>query len=106
MSKELGKVFKAMADPTRRRILELLRDGDLAAGEIADKFQMTKPAISHHLSLLKEAGLATERRAGQQVIYSLHEDSIVAAWDNFLAKLCNHTRERVTSRKKQRKKKQ
>jgi len=87
----LGKIFQAMSDPTRRRILEMLRAGDLAAGEIADAFQMTKPAISHHLSVLKEAGLAVERRAGQRIIYSLEPGSIVAVWDEFLAKLCKRT---------------
>jgi DNA-binding transcriptional ArsR family regulator len=84
----LGKIFQAMSDPTRRRILEMLRAGDLAAGQIADAFQMTKPAISHHLSVLKEAGLAVERREGQKVIYSLEPGSIVEVWDGFLSKLC------------------
>jgi DNA-binding transcriptional ArsR family regulator len=84
----LGKVFHAMADPTRRRILELLGVGELAAGEIADHFQMTKPAISHHLSGLKEAGLAAERRAGQKVIYALVPGTIAEAWNGFMAKLC------------------
>jgi DNA-binding transcriptional ArsR family regulator len=84
----LGKVFQAMSDPTRRRILEMLRAGDLSAGQIADEFKMTKPAISHHLSVLKEAGLAVERREGQKVIYSLEPGSIVEVWDGFLSKLC------------------
>jgi DNA-binding transcriptional ArsR family regulator len=90
VSGEIGKVFRAMADKTRRRILDLLREGDLSAGDIAQKFEMTKPAISHHLSALKEAGLAVERREGQHVIYSLREDSILEAWDGFLAKFCGH----------------
>jgi len=90
----LGKLFQAMADPTRRKILEMLRAGDLAAGEIAEAFQMTKPAISHHLSVLKEAGLASERRQGQHVIYSLTPDSIVEAWDGFLGKLCKQKKKR------------
>ena len=92
--KNLGKLFQAMADPTRRRILEMLRAGDLHAGAIAAAFDMSKPAISHHLSVLKEAGLATERRQGQQVIYSLQTDSIVEAWDGFMAKLCSKKRKR------------
>lgn len=86
--RNLGKLFQAMADPTRRRILEMLRGGDLHAGAIAEAFAMSKPAISHHLSVLKEAGLASERRQGQHVIYSLEPDSIVWAWDGFMAKLC------------------
>jgi len=85
----LGKVFQAMSDPTRRRILEMLRSSELSAGAIADAFQMTKPAISHHLSVLKEAGLAVERREGQRIIYALEPGSIVAVWDGFLAKLCS-----------------
>lgn len=97
---EIGKVFKAIADGTRRRILELLREGDLSAGEIADRFDLTKPAISHHLSALKEAGLAVERREGQHVIYSLREDSILEAWDGFLARLCSR---KLKSREEQKK---
>jgi DNA-binding transcriptional ArsR family regulator len=84
----LGKVFQALSDPTRRRILELLGAGELAAGEIADHFQMTKPAISHHLSVLKEAGLAAERREGQKVIYALVPGTIADAWTGFMSKLC------------------
>ncbi|MHB8800661.1 MAG: autorepressor SdpR family transcription factor [Thermoanaerobaculia bacterium] len=66
-----GLVFKALADPTRRRILEYLREGDLNAGEIAERFDMTKPSISHHLSLLKQAGLVEDTRHGQNIVYSL-----------------------------------
>ncbi len=102
MAGDLGKVFKAMADGTRREILEMLRESDLSAGEIAAKFSLTKPAISHHLSTLKEAGLAVERREGQQIIYSLREDSIVEAMDGFLGKLCSHTRSRRDEQKKKR----
>lgn len=67
-----GEAFKALADPTRRRILELLRDGDLTAGELADHFSMTKPSISHHLTTLKNAGLVEAEREGQNIIYSLN----------------------------------
>lgn len=102
MPGDLGKVFKAMSDGTRRGILELLREGDMSAGEIAARFSLTKPAISHHLSTLKEAGLAVERREGQQIIYSLREDSIVEAMDGFLGKLCSHTRARRDDQKKKR----
>ena len=66
-----GLVFRALADPTRRRILEYLREGDLNAGEIADRFDMTKPSISHHLSLLKQARLVQDTRHGQNIVYSL-----------------------------------
>ena len=67
-----GEAFKALADPTRRRILELLRAEDLTAGEIADHFDMTKPSLSHHLSALKNAGLVDAERDGQNIIYSLN----------------------------------
>jgi DNA-binding transcriptional ArsR family regulator len=99
---DIGKVFKAMSDGTRRGILELLREGDLSAGEIAARFSLTKPAISHHLSVLKEAGLAVERREGQQIIYSLREDSIVEAMDGFMARLCPKSRTRRDEQKKKR----
>jgi ArsR family transcriptional regulator len=99
---DIGKVFKAMADGTRRGILEMLRESDLSAGEIAAAFALTKPAISHHLSVLKAAGLATERREGQQIIYSLREDSIVEAIDGFMGKLCSHTRARRDEQKQKR----
>ena len=64
--------FKALADPTRRRILELLAQGELTAGEIAAHFDMTKPSISHHLNILKGAGLISDERRGQNIIYSIN----------------------------------
>lgn len=67
-----GEAFKALADPTRRRILELLRSADLTAGELADHFDMTKPSISHHLNTLKAAGLVDTEREGQSIVYSLN----------------------------------
>lgn len=67
-----GEAFKALADPTRRRILELLRSADLTAGELADRFDMTKPSISHHLNTLKAAGLVDAEREGQSIVYSLN----------------------------------
>lgn len=67
-----GEAFKALADPTRRHILELLRTKDLTAGEIAEYFDMTKPSLSHHLNTLKTAGLVDAERDGQNIIYSLN----------------------------------
>ncbi|CAM4432138.1 DNA-binding transcriptional ArsR family regulator [Paenibacillus endophyticus] len=64
--------FKALSDPNRRKILELLRERDLTAGGIADHFQMTKPSISHHLNLLKQADLVWDQRHGQHIYYSLN----------------------------------
>jgi len=66
-----SQVFKALSDPTRRAMLERLRQGDLNAGELAEGFPMTKASISHHLSLLKQSGLVRVRRQGQNQIYTL-----------------------------------
>lgn len=68
----MGDAFKALADPTRRRILELLAQGDLTAGEIAAQFAMTKPSMSHHLNILKTAGLVSDQRSGQNIVYSVN----------------------------------
>ncbi|MOA18597.1 Transcriptional repressor SdpR [compost metagenome] len=68
----INMAFKALSDPTRRKILDLLRERDLTAGEIADHFQMTKPSISHHLNLLKQAELVWDERNGQHITYSLN----------------------------------
>jgi ArsR family transcriptional regulator, arsenate/arsenite/antimonite-responsive transcriptional repressor len=64
--------FRALADPTRREILAMLRHGEITAGALADKFDMTKPAMSHHFRVLKEADLITSRREGQQIWYGLN----------------------------------
>ncbi len=64
--------FKALNDPTRREILEILNKGDLTAGEIANRFNMTKPSISHHLDLLKQAGLVVCVKEGQFQKYSIN----------------------------------
>jgi DNA-binding transcriptional ArsR family regulator len=61
--------LKAIAEPRRRQILELVRDGELSAGEIASHFDVTRPAISQHLNVLKEAGLVNERRNGTRRLY-------------------------------------
>jgi DNA-binding transcriptional ArsR family regulator len=68
----MNKLFKALNDNTRREILELLKDKDLTAGEIADQFDMTKPSISHHLSLLKQADLVVDVKKGQFIYYSIN----------------------------------
>ncbi|MBL7804376.1 MAG: winged helix-turn-helix transcriptional regulator [Saprospiraceae bacterium] len=78
----MNLLFKALNDPTRRAILEMLRDGDLTAGDIADRFEMTKPSISHHLDLLRQADLVTNYRRGQFIYYSLNMSVLdeIAAW--------------------------
>lgn len=68
----LNALFKALNDPTRREILELLKEKDLTAGEIADQFNISKPSISHHLDLLRQAGLVVSVKEGQFIYYSLN----------------------------------
>ena len=63
--------FKALADPTRREILRLLGKRAMAAGEIVDRFRLSQPAISRHLTVLRHAGLVTAERSGQSVVYAL-----------------------------------
>ena len=65
-------LIKALDDPTRRKIIELLKKKDMTAGEIADCFNMTKPSISHHLDLLKQANVIIGVRDGQFITYSLN----------------------------------
>ena len=68
----MSDVFKALADPTRRRILRLLRDGPLTSGEIAERFDTSWPTVSRHLAVLRDAGLILSVREGQQIIYELN----------------------------------
>lgn len=68
----MNDVFKAMNDPVRRQILKMLRKKDMTAGDIAAKFDMTAPSISHHLEKLKRAGLVTTIKQGQFVLYSIN----------------------------------
>jgi len=72
MEVDLNSIFKALNDPTRREILELLKEKDLTAGEIADRFNISKPSISHHLDLLRQAGLVVSEKEGQFIYYSLN----------------------------------
>ena len=65
-------IFKALADPTRREILRILGVGEMTAGELANKFDMKKPSVSHHFSVLKGADLISSRREGQLIYYSLN----------------------------------
>lgn len=67
----MNAVFKALADPTRREVLRLLAHGERTAGQLAGRFDMTKPSMSHHFSVLKDAALIRSRRDGQQIVYSL-----------------------------------
>ena len=68
----MNAFFKALDDPTRRKIIELLRQRDMTAGEIAEAFDISKPSISHHLELLKKADIVISVREGQFIRYSLN----------------------------------
>lgn len=68
----VSATFKALADPTRRKILRLLRERDMTAGEIAEQFNISKPSISHHLNILKQSRLVIDERQGQFIYYSLN----------------------------------
>src|ERR1700750_2154496 len=68
--------LKAIAEPRRRRILSLVRDDELSAGEIAAHFEVTRPAISQHLTVLKEAGLVSERRNGTRRLYQARPEGL------------------------------
>lgn len=79
---EMNKLFKALDDATRRQILDMLKQKDLTAGEIADAFAISKPSISYHLDLLKQAELVIAVRRGQFIYYSLNTTVLdeVVAW--------------------------
>ncbi|MFH1571193.1 MAG: autorepressor SdpR family transcription factor [Gemmatimonadota bacterium] len=82
-----NKVYRALADPTRRRILELLRGGDLTAGQLAAHFGQTKPTLSRHFSVLQEADLIQGDRAGRTITYHLNvsvlEEALLAMMSLF-----------------------
>jgi DNA-binding transcriptional ArsR family regulator len=82
-----NEVFKALADPTRRRILQLLQDGEMTAGDLAEHFDMAKPSVSHHFNVLKQADLIVSRRDGQQIYYGLNttvvQDLLTMFWGLF-----------------------
>jgi DNA-binding transcriptional ArsR family regulator len=81
-------VFRALADPTRRQILQDLRSGELTAGEIASRFPISGPSISRHLGVLRSAGLVRERREANRIHYSLVEDRLAACVGGFLSVVC------------------
>src|SRR5947207_10078573 len=73
--------LKAIAGPRRRQILTLVKDGELSAGEIASHFEVTRPAVSQHLNVLKEAGLVSERRNGTRRLYRARPEGLVELRD-------------------------
>jgi ArsR family transcriptional regulator len=81
-------VFKALDDPTRRKILEMLRKQDMTAGDIADEFHISKPSISHHLDLLRQANLVVSIKEGQFIRYSLN----TTVFDEIMKWMINFTK--------------
>ena len=85
---DAASVFRALADPTRRQILQDLRDGELSAGEIGSRFPIKGPSVSRHLSVLKSAGLVEERRDANRIMYSLAGDRLALCVGGFLSAVC------------------
>ena len=81
-------MFRALADSTRRQILQDIGDGELSAGEIAARFPIKGPSVSRHLSILKSAGLIAERRDGNRIMYSVAEDRLAVSVADFLCRVC------------------
>lgn len=81
----VGSVFKAISDPTRREILKLLNEKDLSAGEIAEHFDISKPALTKHLNILREAELVSSEKQGNFVIYSINVTVLQQALSGFMS---------------------
>jgi DNA-binding transcriptional ArsR family regulator len=88
MAHDEASVFRALADPSRRQILQDLRGGELSAGEIASGFAIKAPSVSRHLAILKSAGLITERREANRILYSLAGDRLADCVGGFLSAVC------------------
>jgi DNA-binding transcriptional ArsR family regulator len=86
--KAASRIFRALADPTRRQILQELKECELAAGAIAARFSISGPSISRHLAILKSADLVSERREGNRIIYRLEPAEIAGAVGDFLSTVC------------------
>ncbi|MFV3130099.1 metalloregulator ArsR/SmtB family transcription factor [Niveispirillum sp. KHB5.9] len=84
----MDKIFEALASTARRKILAYLAEAELTAGEIAARFDMTKPAISKHLAVLENAGLVRSEKRGQFVHYALVRDNLVNTLNGFVQNLC------------------
>ena len=97
-------VFAALASTARRKILAYLSATDLTAGEIADRFSMSKPAISKHLQILEHAGLVRSEKSGQFVTYSLVRESLTNTLNGFVQEVCPVSRplKRESARMKER----
>jgi DNA-binding transcriptional ArsR family regulator len=86
--KTTARVFRALADPTRRQILQELKAGERSAGDIASRFTISAPAISRHLALLGGADLVSERREGNRILYRLEPDRLASVLGDFLSAVC------------------
>jgi ArsR family transcriptional regulator len=75
----MNEVFQALSDPTRREILRLLRNSDMTAGELADRFPLAKSTLSGHFNVLKRAGLIVSEKSGTTVVYSLNVSAVEQA---------------------------
>lgn len=82
------KIFQALASTPRRKILAYLSAAEMTAGEIADRFDMSKPAISKHLQILESAGLVRSERRGQFIIYALNRESLANTLNGYVQKVC------------------
>ena len=84
----MQKVFEALSSQVRRKILAYLSHADLTAGEIAARFEISKPAVSQHLSILENAGLVTSEKKGQFVHYSLVPDHLANTLSSYAQEVC------------------
>ena len=84
----MNDVFRALSDPTRRQILQELKAGERAAGDIAAQFPISGPSISRHLAILKSAGLIAERRDANRILYRLEAERLAHAIGDFLSAVC------------------
>ena len=85
---QIDKIFDALASPARRQILAYLSATELTTSELAQRFEMTTPAISRHLSVLENAGLVSSERQGQRVLYRINRDSLVNTLADFAFEVC------------------
>ena len=83
-----ASIFRALADPTRREILRELKTGELAAGEIASRYDMTAPSVSRHLAILLSAELVSQRRDGNKLYYSVEAERLAATLNDFVSAVC------------------
>ena len=85
---QADKIFEALASAARRQILAYLSKAELTTSELADRFEMTAPSMSRHLSVLENAGLVTSKRQGQKVLYQLNPESLVNTLTGFALEIC------------------